>query len=68
MKLELSGTAAFSDENEISDYAKNAVSHLAGTGIVNGVGNGLFAPKDAVTRAQAAKIIYELVMANGGMK
>lgn len=68
MKLELSGTAAFSDENEISDYAKKAVSHLAGTGIVNGVGNGLFAPKDAVTRAQAAKIIYELVMANGGMK
>lgn len=68
MKLELSGTAAFSDENEISDYAKNAVSHLAGMGIVNGVGNGLFAPKDAVTRAQAAKIIYELVMANGGMK
>lgn len=68
MKLELSGTAAFSDENEISDYAKNAVSHLAGTGIVNGVGNGLFAPKDAVTRAQAAKIIYELIMANGGMK
>ena len=68
MKLELSGTAAFSDENEISDYAKNAVSQLAGTGIVNGVGNGLFAPKDAVTRAQAAKIIYELVMANGGMK
>ena len=35
---------------------------------MNGVGNGLFAPKDAVTRAQAAKIIYELVMANGGMK
>lgn len=68
IQLDLSGSANFNDENAVSDYARNAVSSLAGAGIINGVGDGNFAPKSSVTRAQAAKIVYELVMANGGIK
>lgn len=51
----------FSDEGEIAPYALTAVSALSGMGIINGTGNGEFSPKSTATRAQAAKIIYELI-------
>lgn len=47
----------FTDEDEISDWAKKNVSVLRECMIINGVGGGRFAPKDNVTRAQAAKMI-----------
>ena len=52
--------SAFFDENEIADYAKNSVELLYKKGIINGMDEGIFAPKAMVTRAQAAKMIYEL--------
>ena len=48
----------FADDNDISDYAKPAVSSLSSMGVINGVGDNMFAPKDNATRAQAAVIIY----------
>ncbi len=51
----------FADFNEVADYAKEAVSYMAGAGIINGIGDNLFAPAQAATRAQAAKMIYELM-------
>ena len=48
------------DIDEIADYAKDAVTALYQAGIINGVGEGKFAPADTATRAQAAKIIFEL--------
>lgn len=50
----------FSDEDEIADYAKESVVSLYKKGIINGIDEGIFAPKATVTRAQAAKMIYEL--------
>lgn len=50
----------FSDDNLIADYAKNAVYTLRNFGIINGVSETEFAPEDACTRAQAAKLIYQL--------
>ena len=47
------------DKDDISDYAKDAAEAMYRSGIVSGVGNGRFAPKEYATRAQAAKIIYE---------
>lgn len=47
----------FADEDEISDWAKKNVHVLRECMIINGVGDGRFAPKDNVTRAQAAKMI-----------
>lgn len=60
--------AAFDDHDNVSDYAKDAVSVLAAAGIVNGTGENKFSPKDIVTRAQAAKIVYESLKAMGGTK
>lgn len=51
----------FADEGEIAPYALTAVSSLSSIGIINGTGNGEFSPKSTATRAQAAKIIYELI-------
>lgn len=51
----------FADFGEVDDYAKTAVSSMAGEGIINGMGDGSFAPKASATRAQAAKIIYEVI-------
>ena len=48
----------FADDEDISDYAKPAVSSLSAMGVINGVGDNMFAPKDNATRAQAAVIIY----------
>ncbi len=46
-----------SDKEQISDYAKEAVETLYASNLLNGVGDGRFAPQDNMTRAQAAVII-----------
>lgn len=51
----------FKDGDVIADYAKDSVSFLAKKGIIQGIGNDLFAPELAVTRAEAAQIIYNIL-------
>lgn len=50
----------FSDGEEISDYAKEAVAKLGYAKIINGRGNNLFAPKDFATRAEVAQLIASI--------
>ncbi len=52
---------AFSDDNTISDYAKNAVYTLKEMQIIGGMGNNRYEPQGFATRAQAAVIIYRLL-------
>ena len=52
-------STVFFDEEDISDYAKDAVSYLSSLGIVKGFEDGSFKPNQPCTRAQAAKIVYE---------
>ena len=52
---------AFTDNNEIAAYAIDSVYALKNASIINGKGEGMFAPKDNCTRAEAAKIIYTLI-------
>jgi len=52
---------SFGDDAEISDYAKDAVYGLVKMGIVNGVGNNMFAPRGNATRAMAAKVIFGML-------
>ena len=67
MNINVSGTAQnFSDSADISAYARDAVSALTSAGIINGMGDGTFAPKAYVTRAQIAKVAYELLNLAGG--
>ena len=53
-------TVIFNDDSEIADYARDAIRNLQVAGIVNGIGENTFAPNGTVTRAMAAKAIYEL--------
>lgn len=54
--------AEFADEAEIAEYAKDAVKELYTAGLVNGLSETEFSPKTIVTRAQAAKIIYDALV------
>lgn len=58
-------SAAFSDEAYVSDWAKDAVSGLKNAGILTGSGDNMFNPKDNLTRAQAAKVIYGIMSSMG---
>lgn len=58
-------TDAFSDSNEISDYAVSAVESLRNTGVLNGIpaedGSHYFAPQKTATRAECAAVFQRLV-------
>ncbi len=51
----------FTDEALISDYAVDAAYQMQQTGILSGMGDGSFAPVESATRAQAAKMVYEMI-------
>ena len=53
--------SGFADDALISDYARAAVGYVRTQGLMNGVGDNKFAPMMNVSRAQAAKVIYELI-------
>jgi len=50
------GQLLFTDSWNIFDYARNYVGFFVGQGIVDGMGDGTFAPKNSMTREQALKI------------
>ena len=51
----------FKDAQDIADYAKASVAALSSYGVVNGVGANEFNPGGLCTRAQAAKIIANML-------
>lgn len=59
---DLAGTE-FADNDDISGYANDAVARLSGAGIVNGVGDNMFAPQRSAVRAEAAVIIHRCMEA-----
>jgi len=48
---------AFTDNESIADYSKEAIAGLKNAGIISGFEDGSFKPHDPLTRAQAAKMI-----------
>ena len=51
----------FTDNNKITGSMKSAVQAMQQAGVMNSKGNHLFAPKDTVTRAEAAAILRRFV-------
>ncbi|WP_053955270.1 S-layer homology domain-containing protein [Inediibacterium massiliense] len=51
----------FTDEENISNWAKESVSIAVSNGLLKGVGENLFSPKENATRAQGAQILYNLL-------
>lgn len=61
--LELKATKEktdFTDNSTISDWALDNVYTLQQAGVISGMGDGSFAPAQQCTRAEAAKVVYEL--------
>lgn len=56
----------FADNADISDWAKEGINTLSAEGIINGKGDNKFCPKDNMTRAEAAKILYYSIKLVGG--
>ena len=53
-------TLSFSDSDQISSYALDALRWAAESGIINGDNNGALQPKGLSTRAQVAQVLYNL--------
>lgn len=53
----------FTDSGDISDYALKAVLSMTAAGVIKGVGDGKFEPKNNMTRAQAAQMLYNVLHA-----
>lgn len=66
VQLPIGDMPQFMDEDEISDYAKDAAAIFGASGIINGVGQNCFAPHEPCSRAMASKIIYG-VLEKGGL-
>ena len=60
-KFVAANTVSFSDEDQISDYAKEAVGALADAGIMVGDG-GLFRPQEHIKRGETATLLYKAYM------
>lgn len=54
---------SFVDDAEFASYATEAISTLAGNGIVNGVGDNRFDPKAKINRASCAVLILNCLKA-----
>ncbi len=52
---------SFTDDASIATWAKDAVYKLKNAKVINGVGDGSFAPSNTCTRAEAAVIIFALI-------
>lgn len=55
------GSAAFADQAQISDYAQQAVASMQAAGLIQGRENNRFAPKEKSTRAEVATILMRYV-------
>lgn len=51
---------SFTDSDQIKEYAKGSIASMQQAGIINGLEDGRFAPQQYSTRAEAAKMVYEL--------
>lgn len=61
LKLDLNKVRDIQFADTVDEYAVEAVDFLTGTGIINGFTDNTFRGSESCTRAQAAKIIYELL-------
>ena len=67
--LEVSGEKSeFADDEHASDWSRDAIAHLAADGVIKGMGDGTFAPKATLTRAQLAQLVYNVLVTIGGVK
>ena len=52
----------FTDNDDIAEYAIDAIAELVGLGIMNGYEDGSFQPRGTATRAEAAKVVWGIYL------
>ena len=52
--------SGFSDADQISGWAEEAMHWAVDSGLISGRGNGRLAPRDLITRAEAATLLQRL--------
>ena len=57
--------AAFSDTADIPSWAENAIATLVYEGVLEGNADGTFAPADYLNRAEAAAMLWRVLLAGG---
>ncbi|WP_397334020.1 S-layer homology domain-containing protein [Paenibacillus sp. YN15] len=60
-KAEAAIPGAFNDQDEIQNWAQEAVSVAQGLGLVNGREHNQFAPQERMSRAESAQILFNLL-------
>ena len=53
-RLDYVRPAPFADDGDISGWAKDSVYFMAANGIINGMGNNRFAPRNTTTEQEAS--------------
>ncbi len=51
----------YADAENIGEWARKHVAQATALGIINGRGDGMYYPKDNVTRAETCKILYNFI-------
>ncbi|UQZ82466.1 Endo-1,4-beta-xylanase A precursor [Paenibacillus konkukensis] len=59
-----SNNIAFSDQGQISEWAKPSVMSAAGLHLLNGRAEGVFVPEGTTTRAEAAQVVHQVLFRN----
>lgn len=60
-KIKIEKDAFYTDLNQVSEYARDAVNRLSQEGIVNGNDDGTFNPNGMITRAEAAVMVHRVM-------
>lgn len=60
LEIDKKDVLAFADDSAVADYAKESVLFMKSIGLIEGYDKE-FRPKDNLTRAEAAKVISELL-------
>ena len=55
-------TETFTDGEEVADYAQTAVGCMSALKVINGYPDGSFRPEDTAIRAEAAQMMYNILM------
>ena len=61
MEIPESEEPSFTDADQISPYASAAVASLCEAELLQGMEDGSFAPKQAITRAEAGQMVYNIL-------
>ena len=56
--------SAFRDQDQVADWAKEAMNWAVTSGVIQGMSTEILAPKGTATRAQAAQVLvnYQLIL------